>query len=174
MIEFNEISRVDSYLESLAKVSRWTLSWAFAISVLSIFSSHDYVFQNISIPKRSTFVALGIIGMMYAFLSGQYIAKIRVALHLSQNKTELVKAIVSHGSMFNMFYQTQRNITLFTLQTNIINIVFLGIIYTAGYFYYVDTLPLYYANLSFRGLLEIIIGVILMFLAIFLALRKTV
>ncbi|HFD31934.1 MAG TPA: hypothetical protein ENJ28_04370 [Gammaproteobacteria bacterium] len=135
MIEFNEISRVDSYLESLAKVSRWTLSWAFAISVLSIFSSHDYVFQNISIPKRSTFVALGIIGMMYAFLSGQYIAKIRVALHLSQNKTELVKAIVSHGSMFNMFYQTQRNITLFTLQTNIINIVFLGIIYTAGYFY---------------------------------------
>ncbi|NOZ38466.1 MAG: hypothetical protein GXP11_10500 [Gammaproteobacteria bacterium] len=167
MAEFNEISRIDSYLESLAKVSRWVLSLSFAILVLSISSSHDYIFQNISIPKRATFIALGIIGMMYAFLTGQYISKIRMALHLSHNRKELVKAIVSHGSMFNMFYQTQRNVSLFALQSNVINIVFLVIIYAGGYFYYADTLPRFYDNLSSRGLLEIMFGVVLMFSAIF-------
>jgi hypothetical protein len=168
MSEFNEISRVDSYLDSLAKISRWALSLVLAISILSVTSSHDYVFHNINVPKRLTYIVLAFLGVCYAFLSGQYVGKIRIAFHVFRDtKTEIVKAVISHGTIFNMFFQPTRKGLISIFQLNVINLIFFVIMYSSLYFYCMDILPDYYETLSFKKMMEIGIGAFLMFVFVY-------
>ena len=83
------------------------------------------------------------------------------------NKEEIVKAVTSHGTVFNMFYQSSRKGLASKLQQNVINLVYLVIMYSSMYFYYIDALPDFYSTLSLQNILEIIFGVPLMILLIY-------
>jgi len=163
MAKFNEIARIDNYLDGLAKVSAWALSLLGAVSILSASSADSYFFNNFQVPKRLTFVLLALLGILYAVIAGLYISKIRIILHRFRNsKVELANAITTHSSIFNMFSFAPKCNLISRLQICIINLIFFSIIYLSMYFYYVDMLPVFYRNLSVKTVLEMIGGVVIL------------
>lgn len=146
-MNFNPVSRIDDYLDALAKISKWILSLAFTISILSLSAEKQYIFQNIELPKHLTFAILAFLAIIYALLTGIYIKKIRIFLFIYKSeKSALLQAIKSHSSLFNIFYQVQNKGLVSRIQANAINITHLVLISLSLVFYYMESIPELYSK----------------------------
>jgi hypothetical protein len=164
----NPISRIDSYLDHIAKISVWTISTSLTIAALSLSSHTSFEVVSIEIPKHITFIILASNSVLFALLSGVQIRKIRLCIHLhKKNKEELIEALSSHASIFNMFCFIKYAGYLSRLQALILYAVHVTVLYLSAFSYYIEALPTYYSRHSLSAAFELTAGIIVILISIF-------